>query len=510
MTDWASGYVADVNYTHGYYRDLAPAILSLTALTAGVRAPESHRIETYCELGCGQGYAVNLLAAANPQIEFYATDFNPAHVVSAQSLAAAAECTNLHLYDRSFAEFLELPGLPAFDVIALHGIYSWIGPENRAAIVEIINRKLKPGGLVFISYNALPGWSAAQPLRRLFFDLAATETGPTAPRVERALTFAHRLVDTNPNYVRANPGIKERLDSIQTQNRNYLAHEFFNRDWTPFYHADVAAELSAAKLSYIGSTHLIDALDFINLTSQQIALLEEIKNPTLCETLRDYMTNQQFRRDVFIKGAVPLSPLESKERWLDCRFALTTNSGDVPLRVKGHRGEIGLREDIYRPVLDAFAAGAQSVRQLLTDQKISQLEWGLLRETLIILVGSDHLQPALDIQDIARRTQRTKRFNIAVQEKARFSSDLMFLASPVTGGAVRVDRVSQLFLLSRQTEGANSAEFAWEVLSNSGQQLIKDGKTLMTSQENIDELRHQFKTFTEKQLLMLQQLGVVC
>jgi hypothetical protein len=46
----------------------------------------------------------------------------------------------------------------------------------------------------------------------------------------------------------------------------YLAHEFFNQDWrvTPF--SEVARWLEQAKLSFVGSAHLLDHVDAVNLS----------------------------------------------------------------------------------------------------------------------------------------------------------------------------------------------------------------------------------------------------
>jgi len=43
--------------------------------------------------------------------------------------------------------------LPDFDYIGLHGIWSWISDENRQVIVDFIRKKLKVGGVLYISYN---------------------------------------------------------------------------------------------------------------------------------------------------------------------------------------------------------------------------------------------------------------------------------------------------------------------------------------------------------------------
>ena len=52
MTDWTSGYVADIGYTVGYYQELNPLRARLAFLNAGLIPPE-HGV--HCELGYGQG-----------------------------------------------------------------------------------------------------------------------------------------------------------------------------------------------------------------------------------------------------------------------------------------------------------------------------------------------------------------------------------------------------------------------------------------------------------------------
>jgi len=508
MSSWTSGYVADIGYTHGFYRELTPALLGLVALARGQRSPVDGGPVTYCELGCGQGFSANLLAAANPHIDFYATDFNPAHIVGAKALAEEAGTQNVHFYDHSFAEFLEEPHLPAFDIISLHGIYSWIAAEHRATIVEFIRRKLKPGGLVYISYNSLPGWAAAAPLRHLMYMHGNVQGGPTGTRLDPALAFIDKMVGANAAFFRVNPSLKDRFEKLKGQNRNYLAHEYMNDAWTLLYHSDVVAELSEAKLSFVGSAALLEQIDMINLTAEQQKIMAEIADPVLRETVRDYMVNQQFRRDVFVKGAVGLTALQAQNMWLDLRFALSTNRADVPTKVKGFLGEANLQADVYEPILDALASSPRTVRQLLTDQKVAALGWAKLQQALVILAGAGHLQPALDEKGDRKRTDKTKVFNTAVMNRAQFSADLQFLASPVTGGGIGVDRFSQLFLLGQQQKQADPVQYVWDVLNRQGQRLVKDGKTLESAEDNTAELRTRYEAFTTKQLPVLKQLGI--
>lgn len=267
---------------------------------------------TYCELGSGLGLSLNLLAAANPQITFYGNDFNPSHILESRALASKAGSGNAHFFEQSFEEFIDEPSLPpTFNFIALHGIYSWISPENRAHIVEFIKRKLAPGGLLYISYNALPGWLSQMPLRRLLIDHAATQSGPMVGRVQSAVEFAEKLKKANAAYFHHTPHAAQRLTAMHQKPRTYLAHEYSNQDWTPFYHADVVKELADAKVSYLGSAALLENNDGMYLPPEAIEVLKEIKDPTLRETIRDYSAYPLFRRDVFVRGP----PLSQGPRW---------------------------------------------------------------------------------------------------------------------------------------------------------------------------------------------------
>ena len=59
---WASGYLADIGYTFGYYTELNPLRVNLAFLNTGLVCPQIH---TACELGYGQGLSANLHAAAS-------------------------------------------------------------------------------------------------------------------------------------------------------------------------------------------------------------------------------------------------------------------------------------------------------------------------------------------------------------------------------------------------------------------------------------------------------------
>lgn len=510
MTDWTAGYVADIGYTFGYYTELNPLRVKLAFLNAGLVAPD---IGTACELGFGQGMSANLHAAASV-VSWHGTDFNPSQAGFAQELAAASG-SGAQLHDDAFADFCARPDLPDFDYIGMHGIWSWISDTNRAVIVDFIRRKLKVGGVLYISYNTLPGWSTFAPMRHLLTQHASTlgaEGSGIVNRIEGALGFADKLVATNPLYSRANPSVPERLNTLKGQNRNYLAHEYFNADWHPMYFADIAKWLAPAKVGFACSTHLLDHVAQINFSADQQAILNDIADPEFKETVRDYMVNQQFRKDYWVKGARKLSVLEQAEALRQHRFVLTTPRVDVPLKVTAALGEANMTESVYGPVLDAMADHKiKTVAQLEQLVKDKGVNFGQLNQAILILAGGGHVQLAQEEQVANKARKSSDKLNAYLINKARGGADASHLASPVTGGGITVGRFAQLFLLAR-SQGAKQpaewAQFAWNLLAAQAQQIIKEGKQLETAEENLTELNAQARAFADKQLPILRALMV--
>src|SRR3546814_8460580 len=86
----------------------------------------------YLELGFGQGLSLNINAATSSG-QFFGTDFNPSQAAYAAQVARAGGKA-LRIFDDSFEDFARSDDLPQFDIIALHGIWSWVSQEARQAI----------------------------------------------------------------------------------------------------------------------------------------------------------------------------------------------------------------------------------------------------------------------------------------------------------------------------------------------------------------------------------------
>lgn len=76
-------------------------------------------------------------------------------------------------------------------------------------------------------------------------------------------------------------------------------------------------------------------------------------------------------------------------------------------------------------------------------------------------------------------------------------------------------RFQQLFLLAldQSADGHRTpqalANFVWQILHAQGQSIVKEGKTLLTAEDNLAELSQLAEQFLQTQLPMLQALQVV-
>jgi hypothetical protein len=511
MSNWTSGYVADIGYTYGYYRELNPLCARLLLLDKGVHLPQ---MGAACELGFGQGISINYHAAAG-STRWYGTDFNPSQTAFAQELQRVSG-SDAKLLDAGFAEFCADPSLPDFDYIGLHGIWSWISEENRKVLAAFIARKLKVGGLLYVSYNTMPGWSVFAPIRDLMAQhaevLSARGEGVVS-KVNDALGFVEQLLATKPLYARHNPQVTERAAQILQQNRSYLAHEYFNQDWHPMSFGRMAQYMSAAKLQYAGSAAPLEHVDVLNLTPEQQGFLAKIPDAIFREGVRDFMVNQQFRRDYWVKGTRVMTPQEQAELLRAERLVLVTPHSEVVLKVAGALGEAELNAAIYEPLLELLSDHqSKTLGELESALQQRGIQLAQLLQAVMVLSGAGHLAAVQEPEVAEAARRKTEKLNRHVCKLALAAGGISYLASPVTGGGVQVDRFQQIFLHSMH-EGRSSSEewaqYAWQLLSAQDQRLVKEGKTLESAEANQAELLSLARDFAEKRLPILRSLQII-
>ena len=99
--------------------------------------------------------------------------------------------------------------------------------------------------------------------------------------------------------------------------------------------ATMAEWLEGAKVQFACSANYLDHIDVINLSPEQQTFLKDIPDAMFRETTRDFMVNQQFRKDYWVKGARQLNALDQADAMRAQKVILTSPRADVSLKLQG-------------------------------------------------------------------------------------------------------------------------------------------------------------------------------
>jgi SAM-dependent methyltransferase len=502
MSGWNEGYVTDVPYTANIYREFTPNWLATASLLLGQRPPDLTRPFRMAELGCGHGLTLAAAAAASPEATFWGFDLNPAHIESARRFADAAGLANLHFEERSFAALAALPdaALPQFDIIALHGVWSWIGPQARAEAVAFIAQRLAPGGLLYVSYNVGTGWAGMVPVRNLM-RLLARGALRSDLAVAPALAFIERLREGGAAYFAANPTIEQRLKTVQGLDPRYVAHEYLNAHWQPLSFAEMAASMDEARCTYVGSATFTDNIDAASVPAGVLPILAEQRDPVLRETVRDMGSGQGFRRDIYRRGLAPLAAGEH----MDLLHAMAL----VPLGLKRGEeihfasaiGQVTGRPEIYDPLLAmldrslAEPGGAVTLRAVRDAPAFADKPVSEPMQAVALLISGGHAHPVLPGGAGEAALAAAARANAVIAQSNLGGTPIGNLIAPRIGGAVPADPLEAMVVgavMGVADGGAHGAApdaaaltpRIADALTRLGRTMQRDGKALTDPAEH--------------------------
>ena len=497
MSDWSHGYDVSTSYSYGFYREMAPDWLDLCAWIGGLDPPaRSGNRFRYLDLGCGQGFGLCLLAAANPQAEFVGIDFQPEHIDHAQGLAQSAGLPNVRFVQ---ADFLDLAAdwprdLATFDYVALHGILSWVVPALREAVVQCVAHATARGGLVYVSYNAQPGCLSSIPLQHFSSRLNEFSGRGDATGVEDAIALLDRLASANAPVFQVLPALKPRVDALKTRDRNYLVHEYLTQGWTPFWHSDVVRHFRRADLDYAASATLADnlILEFLP-AAQREAVIEQPAE--LRQDLQDFIINKAFRRDIFCRGAKPSGDQAAKEA-LIVHLAASPGPGRT-LNFETSFGQIAWDPAVFTPIVEALRDAPRTLDEL--SRLPNATKWRP-RHILLLLLHANVLAPEVAEPGDAAPAHR---LNAVIARAACDGAPYEYLAANRLGSAIRASR-EELLLLDAWFE-LKSAQDARSLGAALGHRLSRLG----LEAANSDEQDAAAAKFLADTLPRYRQLGVL-
>lgn len=141
-----------------------PDRLGVVAMLHGLKPRAADRCRVL-EIGCGDGVNLVAMAIGLPQSEFVGVDIAAQPIARGHQLLAELGLANVRLVQADLRAIGEDYG--QFDYIISHGLYSWVPPEVRDGLMAVCRARLADRGLVYISYNAMPGGHIRRMLREM-------------------------------------------------------------------------------------------------------------------------------------------------------------------------------------------------------------------------------------------------------------------------------------------------------------------------------------------------------
>jgi SAM-dependent methyltransferase len=293
-----------------------PSFIAALAAIAGMEIPavEQWRV---LEIGCGNGSNILPLAYDYPEASFIGIDRASSAIESGRTLASRLQLNNIELQN---ADLMIWEPEGQFDYIIAHGVFSWVGKEIREKILKICGACLKPRGLAFISYNALPGCH----FRRYvgdFLKFHVRRLKDPAARTEKARNLARMIVDRASSDTSLHSIICSEMETILEKDESVLYHDDLAETNEPFYLTDFVDMAASYGLRYLGDAEA-QRDDVRDMPLQAEDWIES-------RQYGDFMVMRRFRESLLCRQEIALDRKLELSRFLNLYVASRVQPAEV-------------------------------------------------------------------------------------------------------------------------------------------------------------------------------------
>lgn len=392
---WTGGYVADIAYLEGFYVQQSPARMALACLfgSVAVELPEPDDGACYLELGCGCGMGALLTAASNPGWQVTAIDYNPAHIAIGAGIARAARIDNIRFLEADLSQLATSAAadtIPQADFVTMHGLWTWVSNDVRAGIIRLLATKTRPGGIVHLSYNALPAWQGALGMQRIIYEAGIRSGGRSDAQAQAGLALAREIKAADGTYLTESALARDLIDTTAAMSTEYLSHEYMGAHWAPAFHADVAAAMAEAKLDWVASANPLENFPELMLSAEQRAVMDRYRDPIMRELIKDTCLPRQLRHDVFVRGARRVNEQARDAALSRLNVVPIVSPGELQTKIRVPAGTAEMADPL-KDMMAAAMRGPTTIGDLLTFGGTQSNP----AELVSVLVGSQQCQIAM-------------------------------------------------------------------------------------------------------------------
>jgi SAM-dependent methyltransferase len=249
------------------------------------------------ELGCGDGGNLLPMALGLPEARFTGVDSAATAIARARVFAEVVGLENVAFEERSIEEYAPADG---FDYVIAHGIYSWVAPPVRDALLALCRAVLAPGGVAYVSYNALPGGRLRQAMREMMLFHVAQLDEPRE-RAEHARALLRFLLDGSPADQDLAAIIRRQAERlIERDDANLLHDELAPVNDAVYFH-QFAAHGGEHGLQYLAEADFFEMQTAV-APEPVLAALRAVEDPVRAEQYLDFLKGRMFRQTLLCRA----------------------------------------------------------------------------------------------------------------------------------------------------------------------------------------------------------------
>jgi len=292
-----------------------PVHLATVATLLGLAPPDAETARVL-EVGCSDGANLLPMAAGLPDARFLGCDIAGGAIAQARRGAEELRLPNVVFEQRDLATLGD--DVQPYDYIVAHGVYSWVPPSVRDALLALARRRLSPNGIMFVSLNVYPGCHVRQAAWEMLHYHVDGIADPHA-RLPAARAFAALLAEPGVAQTETDAFLREELAKLATQTDSALFHDDLAVPNDPCYFHEFAAQLASHGLAYVGEAKLstMTAAGLSPRMQQFVAGMDRLTR----EQYLDFARLRRFRQSLVCRDDAVPSGRPTAERAADMHVA---------------------------------------------------------------------------------------------------------------------------------------------------------------------------------------------
>jgi SAM-dependent methyltransferase len=304
------------------------------------------------ELGCGAGQNLVPMAYVLPQAQFLGVELVTRPVEHGRKIIAELGLTNIELRQLDIASVTR--DLGEFDFIIVHGVYSWVPPEVREAILRIFGDNLAPHGVAYMNYKALPGGHIRAIVRdMMLYHLRGFEDPEN--HIPEAMHVVRALAEMQPDASPYGAILKEELGLLERNPPSVLYHDLLAEEFSGTHLHEVLEQASRHGLQYLCESRLADVHIGRFPATIQNALSQFGAERADREQYLDFLVCQKYRRTLLCRDGQAITPTLRPERMRALRAGSSAHPVSNPLDLgEGVRARFANLEEVTMETDDAL------------------------------------------------------------------------------------------------------------------------------------------------------------